>query len=306
MIAPWTGPVLLETDLAGLGPKRKGKVRDNYDLGEALLLVATDRISAFDVILPEGIPGKGYVLTQLSRFWFDRFGKQEGIVSHHLLSTDVKEFPAACKPYQDVLSGRTMLVRKAKPLPVECIVRGYLAGSGWKEYRESGKVCGVALPGGLRESERLPEPIFTPTTKATIGHDMNISFDQMKLVVGEELAEEARAVSLRLYGLAAGFAEKRGIIIADTKMEFGLDVLTGKLMLIDEVFTPDSSRFWPMDGYAPGRSQPSFDKQYVRDYLDKIGWNRQPPPPHLPPVVVEKTAQKYRDALERFTGQENK
>jgi phosphoribosylaminoimidazole-succinocarboxamide synthase len=298
----WEGPVVLETQLDALGPKRRGKVRDIYDLGDSLLLVATDRISAFDVVLPNGIPGKGYVLTQMSRFWFEWLWQMEDIVPHHLISTKVEEFPAACRPYQEILTGRTMLVQKTAPLPVECIARGYLAGSGWKEYREQGRICDQALPPGLLESDRLPEPLFTPSTKSQEGHDINISYDAMKQTVGADLAQEMRAVSLKIYQRATAFAESRGILIADTKFEFGLDLETKQLMLIDEILTPDSSRFWPKDGYVPGKPQPSFDKQFVRDYLDSVSWDRKSPPPTLPDEVVRKTTEKYFQALERLTG----
>ena len=294
-------PVVLETHLETLGPKRKGKVRDIYDLGNLLLLVATDRISAFDVVLPEGIPGKGYVLTQLSKFWFNWLRQMPDIVPHHLISTDIGEFPEPCYRFKEVLSGRSMLVKKTKPLPVECIVRGYLSGSAWKEYQESGKVCEQTLPRGLKESERLPEPIFTPSTKASEGHDVNISFREMENLIGETAAKEVRVVSLKIYERASALGEARGIIIADTKLEFGLDPGTRRLMLIDEILTPDSSRFWPRDGYVPGRPQPSFDKQFVRDYLNSTGWNHQPPAPHLPEGVVQQTSLKYWEALERLT-----
>jgi phosphoribosylaminoimidazole-succinocarboxamide synthase len=297
----WDGPVVLETHLETLGTKRQGKVRDIYDLGDALLLVATDRISAFDVILPEGIPGKGYILTQLSKFWFEWLLAKEKIVSHHLISTDVQKFPESCRPFKEVLSGRSMLVKKAKPLPVECIVRGYLSGSAWKEYQEHGTVCQQPLPKGLKESDRLPEAIFTPSTKATQGHDINISFGEMKRMIGEDLAKQISVVSLMIYQQASAYAETKGIIIADTKLEFGLDPATQELILIDEILTPDSSRFWPKDGYAPGGPQPSFDKQYVRDYLDSIGWNRKPPTPHLPEKVIQQTSLKYHEALERLS-----
>ena len=292
--------VMLETHLESLGPRQQGKVRDIYDLGDKLLLVATDRISAFDVILPDGIPGKGYVLTQMSRFWFERLWPIENFISHHLITAEVNEFPGPCLRYKEILWGRSMLVHKVKPLPVECIVRGYLSGSAWKEYRETGKVCGESLPTGLRESDRLQEPIFTPSTKATQGHDVNISFEQMKQMIGGSLANEVREISLKLYQQASAHAESRGIIIADTKFEFGLDSHTNKLIFIDEVLTPDSSRFWPKDTYAPGGPQPSFDKQYVRDYLDSIGWDRRPPAPNLPQEVIRQTSLKYREALERL------
>lgn len=298
----WAGSLVLETHLETLGPKKQGKVRDIYDLGDALLLVATDRISAFDVVLPDGIPGKGYVLTRLSKFWFDWLRSIDKPVSNHLISTEVAEFPEPCQRFKEILDGRSMLVRKAKPLPVECIVRGYLSGSGWKEYQKTGTVCDLPLPSGLKESEKLPDPIFTPSTKATEGHDLNISFERMKEMIGEAVAEEVRSISLKIYKGAADFAHGRGIIIADTKLEFGLDPETEHLVLIDEVLTPDSSRFWPKDGYAPGGSQPSFDKQYVRDYLDSIRWNRQPPAPHLPKEVIQKTTDKYFEAMARITG----
>ncbi len=294
-------PVVLETNLAQLGAKRKGKVRDIYDLGEYLLLVATDRISAFDVVLPDGIPGKGYVLTQLSKFWFEWLWEMEDVLPHHLISTDVDKFPPACRAHRDVLQGRSMLVGKYNPLPVECIVRGYLAGSGWKEYRASGTVCGQPLPPGLKEADRLPQPMFTPSTKAASGHDENIPFEQMESLIGADLARLIRQCSLTVYERAAAHAEALGIIIADTKMEFGLEPETGQPYLIDEILTPDSSRFWPKDQYKPGSSPPSFDKQYVRDYLDSIAWNHQPPAPKLPADVIRKTSEKYAEALSRLT-----
>jgi phosphoribosylaminoimidazole-succinocarboxamide synthase len=296
------GSVVLETNLEGLEGKKQGKVRDIYDLGEYLLLIVTDRISAFDVVLPDGIPGKGYVLTQLSRFWFDRLWSDGEIpVPHHLVSTDVETFPEPCRKFKEILSGRSMLVKKAKPLPVECIVRGYLSGSGWKEYRDQGTVCGQTLPKGLREADRLPDPIFTPSTKAAKGHDVNITFDQMAKMVGKPLAEEVRSVSLKVYKRALDYADEKGILIADTKFEFGIDPKTDRLMLIDEILTPDSSRFWPKSEYAPGKPQPSFDKQYVRDYLDSIRWDHRPPAPHLPLEVIQKTTDKYFEALSRLT-----
>lgn len=297
----WDMPVVLETHLESLGPKRQGKVRDIYDLGDKLLLVATDRISAFDVILPDGIQGKGYVVTQMSKFWFEWLWPMEDIIPHHLITAEVNEFPDACLSYKEILWGRSMLVHKVNPLPVECIVRGYLSGSAWKEYRERGKVCNQPLPGGLSESEPLPEPIFTPSTKAAEGHDVNISYGEMERMIRKDLAEEVRAVSLKIYQRASAFADDRGIIIADTKLEFGLDPMTQQLMLIDEVLTPDSSRFWPKHTYVPGGPQPSFDKQYVRDYLDSINWNRQPPAPNLPKEVMRQTSLRYREALERLT-----
>jgi phosphoribosylaminoimidazole-succinocarboxamide synthase len=293
-------PVVRETKFDLLGSKRQGKVRDIYDLGEHLLLVATDRLSAFDVVLPDGIPGKGFVLTQLSKFWFEWLWSMEDVLPHHLITTDVDKFPAACRPYRDVLQGRSMLVGKFNPLPVECIVRGYLAGSGWKEYRASGTVCGQPLPPGLKEADRLPQPIFTPSTKAASGHDENISFEHMESLIGADLARVIRQCSLTIYQRAAAHAEGLGIIIADTKMEFGLEPTTNQPYLIDEVLTPDSSRFWPKDQYKAGSSPPSFDKQYVRDYLDSIGWNHQPPAPKLPADVIRKTSEKYAEALSRL------
>lgn len=288
---------VMTTDFPDLTLAGRGKVRDIYDLGEALLIVTTDRMSAFDVIMNEGIPGKGKVLTQISAYWFRQM---EDIISHHLISTDVKEFPAGCGKYASVLEGRSMLVKKARPLPVECIVRGYLAGSGWKEYREKGSVCGVPLPAGLVESSRLDNPIFTPSTKAELGdHDENITFERMKELCGATVAEQARRATLDIYGKAREIADARGIIIADTKFEFGM---TGnELIIIDECLTPDSSRFWPKDGYRPGASQPSFDKQFLRDYLETLDWNKKAPAPRLPEDIIRKTAEKYREALERLT-----
>lgn len=296
----WNSPAVFETNLLGLGVKKQGKVRDMYDLGDCLLLIASDRISAFDVVLPEGIPGKGYVLTQLSKFWFDRLWQEDGLVPHHLRTMNPDEFPEACKPHLDVLAGRSMIVEKADPLPVECIVRGYLSGSAWKEYKTQGTVCEQPLSQGLRESNKFPLPLFTPSTKATKGHDENISFEKMSAMIGVELAEQVKQASIMIYQRAAALAEERGIIIADTKFEFGLHRETKQLLIIDELLTPDSSRFWPKDLYEAGKSQPSFDKQFVRDYLDSIGWDHNPPPPHLPEEVVKQTSAKYREALERF------
>lgn len=288
--------IVLATDFPDLPRAGRGKVRDIYDLGDALLIVTTDRISAFDVIMNEGIPGKGHVLTRISAHWFRIM---EDIIPNHLISTEVGDFPAVCHKYADVLEGRSMLVKKASPLPVECIVRGYLAGSGWKEYRETGSVCGIALPPGLVESDRLEEPIFTPSTKAELGdHDENIPFERMVELCGGETAEQARRATLDIYLKARKIADGRGIIIADTKFEFG--ILDNRLIIIDECLTPDSSRFWPRDGYLPGRSQPSFDKQFLRDYLETLDWDKQAPPPPLPDEVVRKTAEKYREALERL------
>ena len=276
---------------------KRGKVRDIYEVDDLLLIVATDRVSAFDVVLPNGIPGKGKVLTQISLYWFR---EMEDIVENHLVASEVDEYPAVLKEYRDVLEGRSMLVRKAEPIPVECIVRGYLSGSGWKEYRQRGTVCGIRLPEGLVESARLPEPIFTPSTKAQEGHDVNITFEEMEGIVGRELAERLKDLSLRIYRKAADIAERKGIIIADTKMEFGLH--KGKLILIDELLTPDSSRFWAVKDYRPGRSQESFDKQIVRDYLLTLDWDKRPPAPPLPDEVVRKTAERYREILEIITG----
>lgn len=293
--------VLLETDLPTLKLHKRGKVRDIYDLGDSLLIVATDRISAFDVILPTGIPDKGRVLTALSRFWFDR---TRDLVPNHLITTEVEELPEGCRPHREILAGRSMLVRKADPLPLECIVRGYLAGSGWQEYRRQGSVCGIPLPPGLVESARLPEPLFTPSTKAEGGaHDENIPYERAVELVGSPvLAARVRDVSLALYRRARTIAEAAGIIVADTKVEFGLDGETRQLILIDEVLTPDSSRFWPMDQYTPGGPQPSFDKQYVRDYLTGINWDKRPPAPPLPPEIVARTRARYLEALRRLTG----
>jgi phosphoribosylaminoimidazole-succinocarboxamide synthase len=289
--------VVWETSFPGLKLLSRGKVRDLYEVGDDLLLIATDRLSAFDVVLPTPIPDKGRVLTQLSLFWFDTL---RDIVPNHVLSG--ADFPAAAGAYHQQLAGRSMLCRKTRPLPVECVVRGYLAGSGWKDYLATGKICGVALPPGLKESDRLTAPIFTPSTKATTGHDENISFDDVVARVGGDHAEQLRSISLQIYRRAATYAEPRGILLADTKFEFGL--IGDELIWIDEALTPDSSRFWPAEGYQPGRSQPSFDKQYVRDYLESIGWNKQPPGPQLPPDVVERTRAKYREAYRLLTGLE--
>lgn len=291
---------VLRTDFADLGPRHQGKVRDIYDLGDRLLLVATDRISAFDVVMADPIPDKGRILTQIAAFWFRLLSD---ITPHHLLSLDVEDFPPACRPYREVLAGRTMLVKKTRPLPVECIVRGYLAGTGWADYQKTGAVCGIPLPPGLRESDRLPEPLFTPSTKAELGtHDENITFEEAAASIGGDLAARVREVSLDLYRRASAWAEPRGIILADTKFEFG--VVNGDLLLIDEVLTPDSSRFWPLSDYAPGRAQKSYDKQYLRDYLESLGWNKKPPPPPLPPEVVANTRAKYLEALKSLTGED--
>jgi phosphoribosylaminoimidazole-succinocarboxamide synthase len=287
--------VISQTNFPGLKLHGRGKVRDIYDLGDRLLIVATDRLSAFDVVLPTPIPDKGRVLTQLSMFWFEKLAH---VVPHHVLA--VKDFTGVLAPYAAQLNGRTMLVRRTEPVPIECVVRGYISGSGWKDYQRTGGICGIPLPAGLRESDKLPEPIFTPSTKATTGHDENISFEETVSRIGRPLAEKLRETSLTLYQRAAEHAAERGIIIADTKFEFGL--LGGELIWIDEALTPDSSRFWPADQYSPGSTQPSFDKQYVRDYLERIGWNKQPPAPALPPDVVANTRDKYRESYQRITG----
>ena len=288
---------MAEETLAGLKLFNRGKVRDIYDLGDKLLLVASDRISAFDVILPTRIPDKGKILTALSVYWFEVI---KDIIPHHLITTDVNKFPPACQPYKAELDGRTMLVKKSMPAPVECIVRGYLVGSGWKDYQQTGTVSGIPLPKGLVEASRLEEPIFTPSTKAPVGaHDVNISFEDMVGKVGGKRAEKMRDATIAIYRRAREIAEKKGIIIADTKLEFGIE--GGEVILIDEVLTPDSSRFWPADGYHPGRTPDSFDKQFVRDYLIDLPWDMKSPPPELPPEIVKKTQEKYREALTRLT-----
>ena len=291
-------PPLLESKLPGIKLWKRGKVRDVYEVGDALLLVATDRLSAFDVVLPTGIPGKGVLLTQMSLFWFELL---KDVVPHHVLSADVSEYPTELRSFGDQLEGRSMLVQKTDVLPIECVVRGYIVGSGWKDYQKTGAVCGIALPAGLRESDRLEPPIFTPATKAETGHDENISYETMVGTVGRERAAEALRVSLEIYERARVHAEARGIIVADTKFEFG--IRDGRLIWIDEALTPDSSRFWPRDAYAPGRSQPSFDKQFVRDYLETLDWDKQPPGPELPPEVVARTVEKYVEAFERLRGE---
>jgi phosphoribosylaminoimidazole-succinocarboxamide synthase len=291
--------VLLTTDFPSLKLAARGKVRDIYDLGESLLIVTTDRISAFDVIMNEGIPGKGHVLTEISAFWFRQV---EDIIPNHIISTDVDDFPAQCRPCADALRGRSMLVRKATPLPVECIVRGYLAGSGWKDYQKTGAVCGIPLPAGLVESAKLEQPLFTPSTKAELGaHDENISFQRCVELVGRETAERLRDVTIAIYQRARDIAATKGIIIADTKFEYGF--CDGELIIIDECMTPDSSRFWPVDGYRPGGAQPSFDKQFLRDYLETLTWDKTAPAPPLPEEIVRKTGEKYREALTRLTGE---
>jgi phosphoribosylaminoimidazole-succinocarboxamide synthase len=290
-------PVLYDTVFSGLNLLRQGKVRDIYDLGDALLMVASDRISAFDVVMPTPIPGKGRILTQMSKFWFEMM---EGLISNHLITADAGQYPEACHPYVDVIRDRSMLVRKAEPLPVECIVRGYISGSGWKSYLESGEICEISLPEGLQESERLPEPVFTPSTKAELGdHDENVSFEHVQETLGKDMAARVRDVSLAIYQRASEYAEARGIIIADTKFEFGM--IDGELTLIDEILTPDSSRFWPVETYRPGGPQQSFDKQYLRDYLLSLDWDKRPPAPELPPEIVENTVSKYEEALRWLT-----
>jgi len=287
---------LLALDLPGVRKIASGKVREIFDLGEHLLLVATDRISAFDCILPNAIPRKGAVLNSLSAFWFSKFD----FVENHLVTTDLAEFPMALKPFADQLSQRSMLVRKAQPLPVECVVRGYLAGSGWKEYQSSQNICGVALPAGLQQAQQLPQTIFTPSTKAASGHDENISWDECRRLVGDEVATQVRDLSIRIYEAGRDYAAARGIIVADTKFEFGL--LNDRVILIDECLTPDSSRFWPADQHRLGISPPSFDKQFVRDFLETLSWNKTPPAPPLPDEIVRKTSEKYLEAYERLTG----
>jgi len=288
-------PVVFQTEFPALKLRARGKVRDIYDLGDKLLIVATDRLSAFDVVLPTPIPDKGRVLTQLSLFWFEKLAN---VAPNHILAA--KDFQGELAQYAAALDGRAMLVKKTEPAAIECVVRGYISGSGWKDYQKTGAICGIGLPKGLRESDKLPEPIFTPSTKATTGHDENISFEQAAGIVGKPLAEKLRDVSLEIYKRASEYAAARGIIIADTKFEFG--TLGGELIWIDEALTPDSSRFWPASQYEPGKAQPSFDKQYVRDYLERIGWNKQPPGPELPLDVVAATREKYREAYLNITG----
>src|SRR5216110_1649501 len=285
-------------DLAGIKKLRSGKVREVFDLGETLLFVATDRLSAFDVILPDPIPHKGAVLNQLSAFWFKRFSK----IKNHFVTADFREFPKELQLFRDQLAGRSMIVCKAKPLPVECVVRGYLAGSGWKEYQESQSVCGIKLPSGLKLASQLPEPIFTPATKAEQGHDENIDMKRCAQILGDEIADRVKKLSLEIYSRGREHAAQKGIIVADTKFEFG--TVDGELFLIDECLTPDSSRFWPKDEYAIGQSSPSFDKQFVRDYLETLDWDKTPPPPRLPKEVVDKTSAKYLEAFRRLTGSE--
>lgn len=290
--------VVSTTEFKNLSLKGRGKVRDIYDLGDNLLIVASDRISAFDVVMPNPIPDKGKVLTQLSKFWFDL---TKDIVPNHVLSTEVKDYPEECRPHKEMLEGRSMLVTKTEVLPVECVVRGYLSGSGWEEYRKTKTVCGIPLPNGLVESSKLEHPIFTPATKAEMGlHDENITFERMEKIIGKELSRKVKAISLAVYNKARDFADRKGIIIADTKMEFGMR--EGKLILIDELLTPDSSRFWPKDEYQPGGAQKSFDKQFLRDYLISIQWNKTPPAPDLPEEVIRKTREKYMEAYRKLVG----
>ena len=289
---------LFKTEFENIQLLKRGKVRDVYDLGDRILMVATDRISAFDVVMPDTVPRKGKILTQISLFWFKIM---ESICSNHVITSKVEEYPEVCKPYGEILDGRSMLVKKTNPLPIECVVRGYISGSGWKSYQKSGKVCGIQLQEGLKESEKLPEPIFTPSTKEEIGlHDINISFDEAAEKIGKKLAERVKALSISIYKKGAELADEKGIIIADTKFEFGM--ANDELILIDEVLTPDSSRFWPKSEYKPGGSQKSFDKQYLRDYLISINWNRKPPAPSLPEKVITDTRDKYLEALKRLTG----
>ena len=293
-----TSYVVSMTDFKTLPLKGRGKVRDIYDLGNRLLIVSTDRISAFDVVMPNPVPDKGRVLTQLSTFWFDL---TKEIVPNHVISTEVKDFPEECRPYEEMLKDRSMLVVKTDVLPIECVVRGYLSGSGWEEYKKTGEVCGIPLPKGLVESSKLEEPIFTPATKAEMGlHDENITFEKVEKIVGKDLAQRLKSLSLAVYKKARDFAEGRGIIVADTKMEFGIK--DEKLLLIDELLTPDSSRFWPKDNYRPGGSQKSFDKQFLRDYLLSIKWDKSPPAPQLPEEIIQKTREKYLEAYERLVG----
>ena len=289
-----------ETDFSNIKLLKRGKVRDIYDLGDKLLMIATDRISAFDVVMPEPIPDKGKILSKISLFWFDAI---KSMVTNHVISSDVNEYPAECRKYSEELDGRSMLVKKAEPLPIECVVRGYLSGSGWSSYQEQGEVCGIRLPKGLKESDKLPEPLFTPSTKEEVGtHDINIDFDEAVKRIGKKLAEKVKELSIEIYLRGSKLAAEKGIIIADTKFEFGL--IGNDVIIIDEVLTPDSSRFWPKDSYKPGGPQLSFDKQYLRDYLTSIKWNRKPPAPSLPKDVIDNTRSKYMEALIRLTGTE--
>lgn len=292
---------VIKTDFPDLKIFKRGKVRDVYDLGDTLLMVATDRISAFDVVIPDPIPDKGKILTQISLFWFDLM---KPLLSNHIISSKTDDYPEECKKYADILKGRSMLVKKTKPLPVECVVRGYISGSGWKSYQESGRICGIKLPEGLKESEKLDEAIFTPSTKEEVGiHDVNIDFDETVNLIGKDIAEKVKSLSYEIYKKGAEIAEEKGIIIADTKFEFGL--IEDEIILIDEVLTPDSSRFWPKETYRPGGSQKSYDKQYLRDYLISIDWDRKPPAPPLPEEVIKNTRKKYIEALNKLTGRNN-
>jgi phosphoribosylaminoimidazole-succinocarboxamide synthase len=299
IVSPTKNSIILETDLTGVERHGRGKVRDVYSVGDRLVIVATDRISAFDYILPTGIPDKGKVLTQLSIFWFDFL---RDVTPTHFLSANVDEYPQPLPSFRGQLEGRSMLVKRAKMLEIECVARGYISGSGWKEYKQQGTVCGIRLPAGLKESDKLPEPIFTPSTKAQSGHDENVSFETVVSLIGEDLARRLRELTLSIYSRAAKYAETRGVIIADTKFEFGF--VGDELVLGDEVLTPDSSRFWPAESYQPGGAQFSFDKQFVRDYLESIHWNKQPPAPPLPAEVAERTSEKYRQAYKAITGHE--
>ena len=292
---------VIKTDFPGLKIFKRGKVRDVYDLGDTLLMVATDRISAFDVVMPDPIPDKGKILTKISIFWFDLM---KPLLQNHIISSKTDDYPEECKKYADILEGRSMLVKKTNPLPVECVVRGYISGSGWKSYQESGRICGIKLPEGLKESEKLAETIFTPSTKEEVGtHDVNIDFDEAVNLIGKDIAEKVKSLSYEIYKKGAEIAEEKGIIIADTKFEFGL--IEDEIILIDEVLTPDSSRFWPKETYRPGGSQESFDKQYLRDYLLSINWDQKPPAPPLPEEVIKNTRNKYIEALNKLTGRSN-
>jgi len=290
--------VILKTDLKDIKLFKRGKVRDVYDLGESLLIISSDRISCFDVVLPNGIPDKGCVLTKVSSFWFDLI---KDIIPHHVITADVNEFPKSLKPHKEILQGRSMIVKKAKSIPIECVVRGYLSGSGWKDYKKTGIVGGIKLPAGLKESEKLPQPIFSPATKEEEGHDINVTEEDVSKAVGKDITARLKEISLSIYQKARQYAEGKGIIIADTKFEFG--IFNNNIILIDEVLTPDSSRFWPKDEYSPGGPQPSFDKQFVRDYLETLDWDKTPPAPELPPEIIQKTREKYLQALLLLTGQ---
>jgi len=293
--------ILLKTEFSDLKLFRRGKVRDVYDLGDKLLIVSTDRISCFDVILPCGIPQKGKVLTNISAFWFDFI---KDVIAHHLITADVEKYPAELKKYRDDLAGRSMLVLKTKPLPVECVVRGYLSGSGWKEYKQKQSVCSIKLPAGLKESDKLEEPIFTPSTKADVGHDQNVNQEYVEGLIGRDMAEKLKKTSVEVYKKARDYALQKGIIIADTKFEFG--IYNNQVIIIDEALTPDSSRFWPLEDYTPGQPQPSFDKQFVRDYLETLDWDKTPPAPSLPMEIIARTTEKYLDAYRKLTGKELK